>query len=163
MVVGQFGRVHGVHGMIRVHTYMEDPTELLHYPAWYLLDTQGGGVIERMIEQDRPMHMLVKIRGHETRERAALLTHKKIGLPADQLPVLESGSFYYYELVGMRVANTHALELGEVTQVMATGANDVLVVQGERRHLIPYLPHRVIKTVCKQKRQIVVEWDGDFL
>jgi len=45
---------------------------------------------------------------------------------------------------------------------METGANDVLVVEGERQRLVPWLPGRVIQTVDLDAGRIVVDWDPDF-
>jgi 16S rRNA processing protein RimM len=45
---------------------------------------------------------------------------------------------------------------------MATGANDVLVVEGEKRHLVPYLPGRFVIDIDTKQRLITVDWDVDF-
>jgi len=49
-----------------------------------------------------------------------------------------------------------------VTSLLETGANDVLVVQGDRERLIPYLPDQVILKVNKEDKCIVVDWDPEF-
>jgi 16S rRNA processing protein RimM len=46
--------------------------------------------------------------------------------------------------------------------VLATGANDVLIVEGERRRLVPFLVEEVVKRVDLGARTIVVEWDPEF-
>jgi 16S rRNA processing protein RimM len=46
--------------------------------------------------------------------------------------------------------------------LVETGANDVLVVKGERERLIPFVPDQVIVSVDLDKREIQVEWDKDF-
>jgi 16S rRNA processing protein RimM len=43
-----------------------------------------------------------------------------------------------------------------------TGANDVLVVQGERERMVPYLPEQVVREVNVARGEIVVDWDPDF-
>ena len=40
--------------------------------------------------------------------------------------------------------NQQGQTFGKVIEVMPTGANDVLVVEGDKRHLIPYLPGKFI-------------------
>ncbi|MGH8398564.1 MAG: ribosome maturation factor RimM, partial [Gammaproteobacteria bacterium] len=52
--------------------------------------------------------------------------------------------------------------LGRVQSLIATGSNDVLVVQGERERLIPFIRGQVIKNVDLATRVIRVDWDPDF-
>ena len=51
---------------------------------------------------------------------------------------------------------------GSVSHLFETPANDVLVVQGERQRLIPFLMGRHIESVDFDARKIVVDWDADF-
>jgi 16S rRNA processing protein RimM len=52
--------------------------------------------------------------------------------------------------------------LGTVAYLFETGANDVIVVQGTKEHLIPYVPGHVIKKVDLKNKRIEVDWDPDF-
>ena len=52
--------------------------------------------------------------------------------------------------------------LGRVDHLFETGANDVLVVQGDRERLIPYLPEQVVLEVDLAGGRIRVDWDPDF-
>ena len=79
----------------------------------------------------------------------------------DELPPLEDGDFYWAELEGLRVVTVEGAELGVVKRLMETGANDVLVVQGERERLIPYVA-AVVRNVDLDSRTIEVDWDKDF-
>ena len=49
-----------------------------------------------------------------------------------------------------------------VKTLLATGANDVLVVQGAREYLIPFIRGQVIKQVDLDAQVICVDWDPDF-
>ena len=65
-------------------------------------------------------------------------------------------------VVGLRVVDLQGRELGRVDHLIETGANDVLVVRGERERLIPYLRGRVIHDVDLIEGRIQVDWDPDF-
>jgi 16S rRNA processing protein RimM len=54
------------------------------------------------------------------------------------------------------------MELGRVDHLFETGANDVLVVLGERERLIPYVWGEVIRSVDLDAGLLVVDWDPDF-
>ncbi|MGH8466703.1 MAG: ribosome maturation factor RimM, partial [Pseudomonas sp.] len=67
------------------------------------------------------------------------------------------------------VTTTAGQDLGVVSKLLETGANDVLVVQptaesiDDRERLIPYLPRRVVMEVSREQRVISVDWDPDYL
>ena len=62
----------------------------------------------------------------------------------------------------MRVETTGGVELGRVSHLFETGANDVMVVKGERERLIPFTSGVTVRLVDLQAGLIVVDWDPDF-
>jgi len=59
------------------------------------------------------------------------------------------------------VVNMDGEDLGVVSQVVETGANDVLVVEGDRERLIPFT-EQVVKRVDVAGRVIRVDWGSDY-
>ena len=53
-------------------------------------------------------------------------------------------------------------DLGTVSHLLATGANDVLVVQGDRERMLPFVQPQFVKAVDFVSRTITVDWDPDF-
>jgi 16S rRNA processing protein RimM len=53
-------------------------------------------------------------------------------------------------------------DLGTIRHMLATGANDVMVVQGERERLIPFVHGNYVKQVDLEKGLVTVDWDPDF-
>ena len=66
------------------------------------------------------------------------------------------------DLLGLEVVNEDGRPLGRVEELLETGANDVLVVRGDRRRLVPFLPGDVVKSVDLEAGVISVSWDTDF-
>ena len=66
------------------------------------------------------------------------------------------------DLQGLKVVTIKGELLGTVDHLIETGANDVLVVRGERERLIPFVLDQVIVNVDLDKREIQVDWDKDF-
>ena len=64
-------------------------------------------------------------------------------------------------MTGLNVVNLQGIELGKVVNLFETGANDVLVVKGEKERLIPFTEFAVID-VDIDSNNIVVDWDEDF-
>jgi len=52
--------------------------------------------------------------------------------------------------------------LGTVSYLFETGANDVMVVAGDRERLVPYIADQFIVEVDFDARRITVDWDADF-
>lgn len=162
IVVGRFGRVHGIKGFITVHSFTEPRDNILHYTQWHAFINKQWQPLNLLRVEVNDKHILARVEGFADREQVMTLTNVEIAVDKEQLPELESGEYYWHQLVGMQVVNQQGDSLGEVVEILATGSNDVLVVSGKKRQLIPYLPGRSIINVNDDERLIVVDWDTDF-
>jgi 16S rRNA processing protein RimM len=104
----------------------------------------------------------VHIAGIDDRDIAASLLNTQIAVRREQLPPAAEGEYYWSDLVGLAVRTIAGVELGKVTHLMQTGANDVLVVKGDRERLIPFLQPDVVKRVDLDAGIIEVDWDPEF-
>jgi 16S rRNA processing protein RimM len=91
--------------------------------------------------------VLLKLEDVADREAADLLRNASVEVPTQEAVPLRKGQFYWHEVIGLAVedATTHET-LGEVTDIIETGANDVYVVKGNRGEIL--LP--AIKDVVKR-------------
>ncbi len=129
--IGRLGRPHALGGGLKFRS--EAPEALLAQPRVYLAEL-GWRAVERVeaLGED----LVVFFSGVETREAAEELAGLDVLLEPEQLPEPEGG-WYYFQLVGLPVL-LGGEPLGEVVDVMDTGAQDVLVVRkGARRLLVP--------------------------
>jgi 16S rRNA processing protein RimM len=78
------------------------------------------------------------------------------------LPELHEGEYYWNDLQGLRVENLDGVELGRISYVFETGANDVIVVKGRREYLIPFTWGNAVRRVDLEKGLMIVDWDPDF-
>ncbi len=85
-----------------------------------------------------------------------------IAVYRDELPPLADGEYYWCDLINLEVFEQSGKKLGIVVEIQETGANDVLVVQGEQRILIPLLIDKVIKHVDTANGRMQIDWDPDF-
>ena len=169
IVLGCFGRVHGIKGFINVHSYTKPENNILNYKSWFYLVDKHWQPLKIAQLETSDIRILARVEGLDVREEVAKLTNVLIGVPRDQLPDLDDGEFYWHDLIGMTVSNQQGTEFGKVIDLLATGSNDVLVVEEEtpipgndkRQLLIPYLPDAVL-AVNKSERRISVDWDWDY-
>lgn len=160
--MGRFGRPHGVKGYLVVHSYTEPEDNILNYPEWYIKRQGEWQKLNRLNEESAGKNILVLIEGYENREIAKALTNQEIAVCQASLPALEQGEYYWHELIGMAVINLNGDQLGTVVRLLPTGSHDVLVIEGEKRYLIPYVPEVFIVEIQKDKRLIKVQWDKDL-
>jgi 16S rRNA processing protein RimM len=158
-VVGKLGATYGIKGWIKVNSFTEQTFDILDFSPWYLESPTGWAKIE--LEDSRPhgKTIVAKLAGFDTPEQARLLTGKEIAIKRDQLPALKQGEYYWQDLEGLSVIDQNGKLLGTVNYLMATGANDVLIIKGEKEHAIPYLPGTVITRVDLEKKEIHVNWE----
>jgi 16S rRNA processing protein RimM len=156
-VVGLFG----IKGWIKVYSYTRPPEAILRYNPWRL--RWGGEWTELAVAEGRKhgRGIVARLEGYENRDRAQGLIGADIALLKSQLPPLKAGEYYWAQLEGLRVVNREGRELGTVSHLIETGANDVLAVQGERERLIPFTPG-VIREVDLDEGVIRVDWEADF-
>jgi 16S rRNA processing protein RimM len=96
------------------------------------------------------------------RESAEDLVHQPIAVRRDQFPEAEAGEFYWTDLVGLKVELEDGTALGTIDNLLATGANDVMVVKGDRERLVPFVQDQYVKKVDLENGVVVVDWDRDF-
>jgi len=162
VVIGRFGRTHGIKGNIIVHSFTEPYDNIKHYAPWYAFINHQWQQIKLIPIDVKTKHIIAQVEGYETQEQIAVLTNIDIAIERSRLAALPANEYYWHELIGMQVVNKAHENFGGVIAILPTGSNDVLVVQGERRHLIPYLLEQFILNIDREKRLITVDWDIDF-
>lgn len=152
----------GVKGWVKIKPYTATARSLADYPVWWL-ESDGGGWRESVVEAAHPQgsNVVAKLAGCEDRDAAAGLKGLEVAVPRAALPATAPGEYYWTDLLGLRVENERAQELGIVARMMETGANAVLVVEGDRERLIPFISD-VVKRVDLESRSIIVDWDTDY-
>ncbi len=161
VVLGRIIAPHGIRGWVKIQPFTATPRNLAGYQTWWL--GHEGDWRERTVEQAHPhgVTVVAKLAGCEDRDAAAGMKGLEVAVPRAVLPQAASGEYYWADLLGLRVVNEQAQELGVVDRMMETGANDVLVVDGDRERLIPFIGD-VVKRVDLDARVITVDWDADY-
>ena len=169
VILGKIGAVYGIKGWLKIHSYTDDPQAIFDYSPWVL---NLGGKKQTVEVSEWRRHnngLIAKFADVNDRNDAQLRVSAEILVMSDELAELPEGEFYWRDLIGMDVVNVSGYSLGQVTDIMETGSNDVLVVKanrtdalGKKERLIPYLDDQVIKNVSLESKQIDVDWDPGF-
>jgi 16S rRNA processing protein RimM len=159
--MGRILAPYGVRGWVKVQPLTEAPDGLLGYGTWWL-GQDGDWHAHRMAEGHvHGAHLVVRLGDIADREKAAALRGQRIAVPRSHLPAAAEGEYYWTDLLGLTVVNLQGEDLGRVAEIFATGANDVLVVQGERERLIPFVGHVVVE-VELEKSRVLVDWGAHY-
>jgi 16S rRNA processing protein RimM len=163
VTLGRISGLFGVRGWVKVYSDTRPRTGILEYTPWLL---QRHGVwVEFPVAAGKPHGdgIIARLQGIADRDAAAALVGCPIAVRRDQLPqTTAAGEYYWTDLEGLRVVTEQGIELGRVAYLFETGANDVMVVQGERERLIPYVWEEVVRKVDLEQGVIRVDWDPDF-
>lgn len=148
-------------GWVKVYSYTRPPPAILSYKRWYVRLSSGWRQLEVEAGRTHGKGLVVRLAGCGDRDRAADLVGADIALRLAELPALDPGEYYWAQLEGLEAVNLQGVVLGKVSHLFETGANDVVVVVGERERLIPFSPG-VIRKVDLAAGRITVDWDADF-
>ena len=161
IVLGKMSAPFGVKGWSKVTSYTEPPEGILDYKRWSVV--KNGAAKTMSVVQSKPhgKFIAVKFEGIDDRDAAALLTHSEIQVERSDLPASEN-DFYWTDLIGLAVTTKEGVALGVVDSLMETGANDVLVVKGDRERLVPWIEEDVVVDVDLEAGSITVDWDPEF-
>jgi 16S rRNA processing protein RimM len=165
IAIGELVGVHGIRGESRMRPFNADSTALDDVEELFLVGADGAVRPVRTFRA-RPHGGVWRITldGVTTPERARELVGTRIAVREADLPELEPGQFYCYQLVGLEVVLEGGERVGTVAEVLSQPGNDVLVVRGPAREerMIPMVD-RVVRSVDLGERRILVEpIDGLF-
>lgn len=160
--VGKISGVFGVKGWVKVFSYTEPRENILSYSPWTL---KKGDEIRTVIVIDgntQGKTIVARLEGVTDRDQAASLMGFEVFISQEQLPKASEGEYYWSDLIGLSVETGQGVQLGFVDSLMETGANDVLIVKGERERAIPFLQGQTILKIERDSGKIIVDWDPEF-
>ncbi len=161
IVLGAVSGLFGVRGWVKVFSHTSPRTNILNYPVWYL--NQAGHWVAYRLRNGHAQGkgVVAQLENCLDRDQAASLLKAEIAIPRNQLPETEKDEYYWSDLEGLSVITETGIDLGRVDSLFATGANDVMVVKGERQRLVPFT-HDAVISVDLTNGVITVDWDPDF-
>ncbi|RKR04519.1 16S rRNA processing protein RimM [Kushneria sinocarnis] len=162
VLLGKLNSPHGVRGWVRVYSWTTPIEGIFDYPSWSVEVGDEYRTLNVLEGQRHGKGLIARLEGIDSRSAAEELTNARILLPTDALPALDPGEYYWYQLEGLAVSTGDGVSLGRVAWLFETGANDVLVVKGDRERLIPFLPDEVIREIDLDAGTMTVDWDPDF-
>ncbi|MCO5227394.1 MAG: ribosome maturation factor RimM [Thermomicrobiales bacterium] len=129
LTVGRVGGSHGVRGEMRMHILTDEPEHLKKIKTVYLGERDTPITLESVRFTEKGA--LIKLEGTDTPEVAGRLSGLSVKISGADARPLQPGEYFLFQLIGLKVRDEQGTELGVVTDLIETGAHDVLVI-GER-------------------------------
>lgn len=155
LAVGRIVRPHGVNGEVRVELLTDNPERFEWLDAVYV-----GEKSPRLVTIDSVRYhqnaVLLKLSGYPSRTEAEELRGELLLVPESEAVPLEDDEYFLHQIIGIEVVTEEGNNLGRLTEILETGANNVFVVKGSGREvLIPDIPD-VIKVVDLENNRLVI-------
>ena len=157
--VGKIVNTHALQGEVRVVSHSDFKNERFKVGAELFIDW-GGEYLPVEVKSHRVNKSfdLLKFVGMSHINDVEKYKGCELLVDATDLSELDDQEFYFHEILGCQVKTTDGAVLGEIIDIIQTGANDVWTVKrkGEKDALIPYIEN-VVKDVNVQEKVVTVE------
>src|SRR5262245_2192057 len=163
VVIGEIARPHGLRGEMRVTPLTDRPERFEAVRECVLWDQARDTRELRRITAARRQGgaVLVSVAGCETVEDASALVGRLVALPVEAALPLPPGHFYPWQLEGCRVVTEDGREIGRVSRIEQSPAQDLWVVtDGAREYLLPAVAEIVVDVDLSAGRVVVRAPDG---
>ncbi|MCD8052530.1 MAG: ribosome maturation factor RimM [Lachnospiraceae bacterium] len=136
--VGIYTNTHGVRGEIKVFPTTDDPRRFRRLKQVILRTPKQDMALEIESVRFSKQMVLLKFKGIDNINDIERYKGSGLFVPREQAVPLKKDEYYIADLIGITVFTDEGQELGTLSEVLQTGANDVYVVQtGERELLLP--------------------------
>ncbi len=162
ILVGKITRPHGLKGEVKVYPFSGEPDGFVaDYDRFYL------GRDEKLPLSDLPEELekarvqgnlvLLKFKSVSDRNSAEKLRDMFVFVHEDDLPDVEDGGFYLYELVDKSLEDVDGKLLGRVVKILEAGSRDLLVVREEKTGREVLVPPAVEFMVSIDEDKVVMD------
>lgn len=127
--VGVITSPHGVSGEVKVYPTTDDPKRFKRLKEV----TLALGKEERQVEIEQvkfsKQMVILKLKGFDNRDAVEKLRQCSLYVPRENAVRLQKDEYYIADLIGMRAVDEEGREIGQIQDVLVTGANDVYVIR----------------------------------
>ena len=156
--VGRVTGVHGRVGQVKVTVMSDVPHRFDPGESVYV---QGDRLSIASSIPFRPGQVILSFTGMTTSAEAQPLVGQFLTVPSSEAPELPDGEYFHFQLLGLRVVTDTGEALGEITEILETGSNDVYIVTGSGGEvLIPALTSVITDIRLEDGVMLVVLPDG---
>ena len=162
LAVGRVVRPHGVRGELLLEVLTEFPLHLAETEVVYVGEAAVPHALRRVRMQRGQQQLIIHLADCLDRNAAEAYRGQLIQIKAEQAAPLPPGRYYHHQILGLDVVTEAGEPLGQVTEILETGANDVYVVKGPAGEelLLPALRSVILQVDLEARRMTVHLMEG---
>ena len=154
-MVAQVLAPHGIRGELKCRVVTDFPKQRFRRGNTVLIDRQAHVIQGARVQGGT---VLLKLEDVADRDAAEALRNKEVQIRPEDAVTLPKGQFYWHQVIGLQVEDVTSHEiLGNVTDIIETGANDVYVVRGERGEILVPAIKEVVKQIDPAVGRMLIE------
>ena len=156
IIIGKIGAAHGVRGDMKVYPLTDFPDRFNTIKKAFIDDKE----IDIVSTRYQNNFVVMKVKGVNSREEVARYTNKLLKINRSDVPPLNEGEYYSFDIIGLKVINQDDVVLGEIIEILKTGSNDVYITKTpeSKQLLIPALK-KVVTEINIEEGFMKVIWD----
>ena len=191
VVLGKFGKSHGLKGWQYFDCYCEDSASIMNYSNLKALPAEDSNSISTSTAMDAyrrapsveltaisamGKRFITHIKGVSTPEETIKWCNCLVAVERSQLPVPQKGNYYWHDLVGARVISLYMgreILLGTINSMQRVGDKDNMVIKSStgKWHYVPFVQPDFVTDILISPDAgstaptiptIKVSWDPDF-
>ncbi len=147
VLVGKVSKPHGIKGQLKIYPYSGSSENFQSYSRLLLTSPESKtlGWFDVKTSRTQGKFAVVTLAGIDSRTKAENLADFEVWVERDAMPPLTDDEFYWQDLIGKTVVTVAGRKLGKLTNLLATGAHDVLVVTAkDQEFMIPAVEQFVL-------------------
>jgi 16S rRNA processing protein RimM len=157
IAIGKVLKPWGVRGEVKVQSLTDFPERFKDLRRVYLVSPRGNEIV-CAVKSARSLGgmPLLLLEGYDSPEKARTIASWLIKIPQEEAVPLPEGQYYWFELIGMVVLSEEGERLGEITDVFATGSNDVYVMKRDGGEVYIPATKEIVKQIDRKARTMII-------
>ena len=154
LIVARVLRAWGIRGDLKIQPFTDRPDDFARLKRVYI----GPQHQCYEVQSFRPYqgNWLLHLAGVDSRTDAEVLRGQTIAIERTARP-LDQDEYYAHQIIGLKVKTSDGDDLGVIAEIIATGANDVYVVHGERGEVLLPARSEIVRSIDLAAGMMIVE------
>jgi 16S rRNA processing protein RimM len=158
VLIGKIVGAHGVRGTIKIQLQAESLEIFKPGTTLLVIDPKNRKTSCRINWIKPHLHgVLLAFREISNRDQATALLGSELYIERGQFPKLETGAYYWYELIGLNVYTSDDRYIGHLESIIETGANDVYVVKKNNKEILVPALKSIVRSIDIDQKIMRVE------
>jgi len=162
--VGKIVKPHGLDGEIKFYPFINDEEFVFSLDEVLLHESEKKEFLFSKVENIRPLNKMYifRLQGVDNIYSAEKIKGYEVYVPYENLPDTGNDEYYFYELENCQVFYSDGELVGQVKEVIDTGANDIIVVEKkisdyEKEEVLYPISKEFVEKIDKEKKVIIVK------